>query len=128
MIKNINEENSYNNISYYFITSNNKGVLKVYGIPSFEIIYEFQLEKDEITYLIQIPKQLYFLVFSKIGVVRCFDIIKARSSGKLKIIDIISKDKYSTIPSNYNTYIKRIYNYIINVIFYFIFLNYILKI
>ena len=107
LIKNVYKEKPYNNISYYFITSHNKGVLRVYGIPSFEIIYEFQLEKDEITYLIQIPKILYFLVFSKNGIVRCFNIIKARSSGKLKIIDIISKDKYSTIPCNYNVYIKK---------------------
>ena len=32
---------------------------------------------------------------------------KAQSTGKLKIIDIISKDRYSTIPSNYNSYIKN---------------------
>ena len=107
LIENINKENMKNNNLYYLITTHNSGILKVYGIPSYQIIYEFQIEKDEITYIIQIPKKLYFLVFSKTGLVRCFDIIKARSTGKLKVIDIISKDKYSTIPPDYNTYIKK---------------------
>ena len=106
LIKNNNNENINNNI-YYLLTSHNNGLLKIYEIPTYEIKYEFQLENDEITFLIQIPNTLYFLVFSKNGFVRCFDIVKARSTGKLRIIDIISKDRYSTIPSNYITYIKK---------------------
>ena len=106
IIKDINHENTNEN-SYYLLTSQNNGLLKIYEMPSYKIKYEFQLENDEITCLIQIPKSLYFLVFSKGGLVRCFDISKARSTGKLRIIDIISKDRYSTIPSNFITYIKK---------------------
>ena len=106
LLKNINI-NEKKNILYYLITSYNNGTLKIYGIPSYEIIYEFQLENDEITYLILIPNKLNFLVFSKNGSVRCFDLIKARCTGKIKIINIISKDKYSTIPNTFNTYITK---------------------
>ena len=106
LLKNINTNNK-KKILYYLITSHNNGILKIYGIPSYEIIYEFQLENDEITYLIQIPKKVNFLVFSKNGFVRCFDLIKARCTGKIKIINIISKDKYSTIPNTFNTYITK---------------------
>ena len=106
IMKNINDNESNNN-SYYLITTHNHGLLKIYGIPTYEVIYEFSIENDEISYIIQIPKKLYFLVFSKKGFVRCFDLNRAQCTGKLKIIDIISKDRYSTIPTDFNTYIKK---------------------
>ena len=106
IIKNYNQ-NEKQNIHYYLITSHNNGLLKIYGIPSYEIVYEFETKNDEITYLIQIPQKLYFLAFYKSGFVRCFDLNKAQTTGKMKIKDIISKDRYSTIPLNFNTYIKK---------------------
>jgi hypothetical protein len=107
IIKNVNQDDKKQNNNYYLITSHKKGILKIYGIPSYDIVYEFETKNDEITYLIQIPKKQYFLAFYKSGFVRCFDLNKAQTTGKLIIKDIISKDKYSTIPKDYNTYIKK---------------------
>ena len=108
ILKNINNEDlDINKNEYYLITSHSNGLLKIYEIPSYEVKYEFQMENDEITFMIQIVDKLYFLVFYKSGFVRCFDLYKGQSTGIVKINDIIKKDRFSTTPHEITTYIKN---------------------
>ena len=108
ILKNINNEDlDINKNEYYLVTSHSNGLLKIYEIPSYEVKYEFQMENDEITFMIQIVNKLYFLVFYKSGFVRCFDLYKGQSTGKAKINDIIKKDRFSTTPYEITTYIKK---------------------
>ena len=108
ILKNINNEDlDINKNEYYLVTSHSNGLLKIYEIPSYEVKYEFQMENDEITFMIQIVNKLYFLVFYKSGFVRCFDLYKGQSTGKVKINDIIKKDRFSTTPHEMKTYIKN---------------------
>ena len=108
ILKKINNEDlDINKNEYYLITSHSNGLLKIYEIPSYEVKYEFQMENDEITFMIQIVDKLYFLVFYKSGFVRCFDLYKGQSTGIVKINDIIKKDRFSTTPHEITTYIKN---------------------
>ena len=102
--------NNYNlkeikKVSHYIVTSHNKGTIKVCGIPSFDIIYEFREKNDEISYLTAIPGQSLFLAFYTSGKVKCFDIHKCKFTGIINTLDIIGKEE-STKSKYKNNFIK----------------------
>ena len=108
ILKNINNNDlDVNKNEYYLITSHNNGLLKIYEIPSYNVKYEFQIENDEITFMIQIVNKLYFLVFYKSGFVRCFDLYKGELTGTVRINDILRNDRFYTTPHELTTYIKN---------------------
>jgi hypothetical protein len=100
-----NDINEIKKVSHYIVTSHNRGTIKVVGLPSFDIIYEFREKNDEISYLLGIPGKSLFLVFYKSGMMKCFDIHKCKFTGIINVIDIIGK--YSDTNDKYNNnYIK----------------------
>ena len=98
-----NDINEIKKVSHYVVTSHNRGTIKICGIPTFDIIYEFREKKNEISYLLGIPGKPLFLVFYKSGIMKCFDIHKCKFTGIINVLDIIGK--YEDIKYN-NNYIK----------------------
>ena len=100
-----NNLNEIKKVSHYIVTSHNRGTIKICGIPSFDIIYEFREKNDEISYLFGIPGKSLFLVFYTSGKMKCFDIHKCKFTGIINVLDIIGK--YEDVNSQYkNNYIK----------------------
>jgi hypothetical protein len=92
--KNNNNENTNNNtIKYYIITSHLNGNVRIWNIPSFDMIYIFEV-KDELFLIETLPNDLKFLAFYKSGNIRCFDIEKGKVIGKINIKNIIGENNY----------------------------------
>ena len=100
--ENINE---IRKISHYIVTSHNGGIIKICGIPSFDIIYEFKEKNDEISYLLGIPGKSLFLIFYKSGTIKCFNIHKCKFTGIINISQVLGKTE--NVNSKYkNNFIK----------------------
>ena len=105
IVNNFDNINEIRKLSHYIVTSHNKGTIKICGIPSFDVIYEFRETNDEISYLLGIPGKSLFLTFYTSGNVKCFDIHKCKFTGIINILEIIGKEK--NIKSKYkNNFIK----------------------
>ena len=97
--------NEIKKISHYIVTSHNKGIIKICGIPSFDIIYEFKEKNDEISYLLGIPGKSLFLSFYKSGNIKCFNIHKCKFTGIINISQVIGNTE--NVNSKYkNNFIK----------------------
>ena len=83
--------NELRKVSHYVVTGHNKGIIKICGIPSFDVIYEFREKNDEISYLLGIPGKSLFLAFYKSGSIKCFDIHKCKFTGIINSLEIIGK-------------------------------------
>ena len=104
IVNNYKDINEIKKISHFIITSHNRGMIKIYGIPSYDTIYEFR-ENDEISYLLGIPGKSLFLSFYKNGNIKCFDIHKCKFTGILNVLEIIGKEEEN--KSKYkNNFIK----------------------
>ena len=98
--------NELKKASHYVVTGHNKGTIKICGIPSFDIIYEFREKNDEISYLLSIPGKSLFLAFYTSGKIKCFDIHKCKFTGIINSLEIIGKgeDANSKYKNNFIKY------------------------
>ena len=101
IINNYNSDiNEIKKVSHYIVTGHNQGGIKIYTLPSFDIIYEFREKNDEISYMISIPGKPLFVSFYKSGLMKCFDIHKCRFTGIINILGIIGNEE------NQNNFVK----------------------
>ena len=90
---NNNENNINNNDKYYLITSHLNGNVRIWTIPSFDMIYVFEV-KDDLILIETLPNDLKFLAFYKSGNIRCFDIEKGKVIGKINIKNVLGENNY----------------------------------
>ena len=90
--------NEIKKLSHYIITSHKGGYIKIFSIPSFDVIYEFRENNVEITYMLRVPKKSYFIAFYNNGNMKCFDIKQCKFTGIINILEIIG--------NNYDNYVK----------------------
>ena len=105
VIVNNYDMNEMKKVSHYIVTSQNGGSIKICGVPSFDIIYEFKEKNDEISYLLGVPEKSLFLSFYRSGLIKCFDIHKCRFTGIINSLDIIGRNE-DNIYNYKNNFIK----------------------
>ena len=94
--------NKIKKIFHYIVTSHKGGTIKIYGVPSFEIIYEFNENNVEISYLLGIPEKTSFFIFYKNGKIKCFDIHNCKYTGEVNIQDIIGINEENNLENKKN--------------------------
>ena len=101
-----NNMNEIKNLSHYIVTSHNGGYMKIFSIPSFDIIYEFKEANTEITYMMRVPKKSLFIAFYNNGNMKCFDIKQCKFTGIINILEIIGNIGENNIKGNIIKYAK----------------------
>ena len=98
--------NEIKKLSHYIITSHKGGYIKIFSIPSFDVIYEFRENNIEITYLLRVPKKSLIIFFYNNGNMKCFDIKQCKFTGIINILDIIGNNYDNNAKGNIIKYAK----------------------
>ena len=94
--------NKRNKNTYFIVLSYSNFYIKIYGIPSYDILYEFK-EKCEISYLINVPNKTQFCAFYKDSTMKYFEVNnKIKSSDTINLTKIIGVEEFE--PDNFIKY------------------------